>query len=247
MVRQSLFSLVAILVSTAMFGCASDCRQPVQVEDFQDTIKVACIGDSITFGSGIPDRAKDSYPAQLGRMLGEKWEVKNFGVSGATLLKKGNKPYWIQGAFVSALGYKPDIVVIKLGTNDTKPDNWIHAQDFAINYAEMIESFRSINKDVLIWVCLPVPAYPERWGIRDSVIKEEVVPIVKQVAAQQRVNMIDLYTALSNRPELFPDKIHPNAEGAKLMAKEVYKALRGKEYSSVELDMRLRTGAVWRK
>ncbi len=62
-------------------------------------IKVACVGDSITFGFTIENRDQNSYPAQLGRLLGKNWEVKNFGVIGATLLKKGDMPYWKQKAW----------------------------------------------------------------------------------------------------------------------------------------------------
>src|SRR4051812_7771397 len=86
-------------------------------------IKVACVGDSITFGAGIKDRDKNSYPAQLQGLLGSGYEVKNFGVSGATLLKEGDKPYWKEKAFEAAKKFEPNIVIIKLGTNDSKPQN----------------------------------------------------------------------------------------------------------------------------
>jgi len=183
--------------------------------------RVACVGDSITFGAGIRDRARNSYPVQLGRLLGAKWEVRNFGVSAATLLKKGDKPYWRLRAFKAATDYKPHVVVIKLGTNDTKPNNWRHKGEFAADCKAMIGAFAKLPSRPKIYVCLPVPAYPERWGIRDSVIKGEVIPILKQVAKETGAGVIDLYTPLSNKPKLFPDKIHPNAEGAGVMAKVI--------------------------
>ncbi|HOV77962.1 MAG TPA: GDSL-type esterase/lipase family protein, partial [Sedimentisphaerales bacterium] len=98
---------------------------------------VACIGDSITYGSGIADRANDSYPAQLQRILRQydpAWQVSNFGVSGATLLRRGDKPYIRESAYTAALASKPDIVVIKLGTNDSKPQNWQYKEDFVADY-----------------------------------------------------------------------------------------------------------------
>ena len=88
------------------------------------TIKVACVGNSITYGSGIKDRANHSYPSVLGRLLGSKYEVQNFGFSARTLLNKGDHPYMKETLFQKALNYQPDIVVIKLGTNDSKPINW---------------------------------------------------------------------------------------------------------------------------
>jgi lysophospholipase L1-like esterase len=40
--------------------------------------------------------------------------------------------------------------------------------------------------------------------------------------------VIDLYAALSGKPEMFPDKIHPNAAGAKVMAEAVEAAILGR-------------------
>ena len=92
-------------------------------------IIVSCVGDSITFGAAIKDRGKNSYPSQLQELLGDDYKVNNFGVNGATLLKRGDKPYWKLEAYKKALGSNPDIVIIKLGTNDTKPHNWKHKKD----------------------------------------------------------------------------------------------------------------------
>src|ERR1044072_7428681 len=94
-------------------------------------IRVACVGDSITWGSGVEGRESNSYPAVLQRLLGEKYEVSNFGVSGATMLKRGDKPYWEMSAFTDALAFKPNVVVIKLGTNDSKPQNRTNITEFA--------------------------------------------------------------------------------------------------------------------
>ena len=114
------------------------------VDEYKDVIRVACVGDSITFGAGVGDREKNSYPAVLGRLLGEKWQVKNFGVSGATMLNKGDKPYTKQKAFAAALEFKPNVVLIKLGTNDSKPQNWKFKADFAADAKRWPESSRRL-------------------------------------------------------------------------------------------------------
>jgi acetyl esterase/lipase len=186
-----------------------------------EKIKVACIGDSITFGFGIKDRENDSYPAQLGQILGSAWEVMNFGRSGLTLMGKGDHPYIKAGAYRKALAYQPDVVVIKLGTNDCKLVNWKHKADYEQDYLKMIASFRSLPSKPEMFICKPVPVYPERWGITDQVVREEIVPLVEQVGKKAKVEVIDLYTALSNRADLFPDKVHPNVAGAGLIAKTV--------------------------
>ncbi len=223
-------SLILAVISTSLVGCASfDIARPLCPACYKETIRVACIGDSITFGSGIKVRDRDSYPAQLGRMLGEKWQVRNFGVSGATMLRNGDKPYWEQQAFGDALAYNPHVVIIKLGTNDTKPQNWKFKDDFVSDYADMIVHFKNLPAEPRIWICKPVPAYPERWGISDERIKNEVIPLVEEVGRTLHVPMIDLYEPLTGKPELFPDRIHPNAEGAYHIAGEVYAALTGRQ------------------
>ena len=192
-------------------------------------VKIACVGDSITFGSGIRHRAKNSFPAQLGSMLGDQWTVKNFGVSGATLLKKGDTPYWKQKEFKNAHDFNPNIVIIKLGTNDSKPQNWKHKAEYVSDYIALIKSFQELKSKPTVWICYPVPAYPGRWGITDKVMKEDVMPLIDKVAKKANVKIIDLYSALSNHKTMFHDTVHPNAAGAKLIAEKIRSEITGKK------------------
>lgn len=228
--NKHVLRIIAALVifSLPTLSCTRyDGGKPIRVEDYRETIRVACIGDSTTYGASIKNRTKDNYPAQLGRMLGGKWQARNFGVGGATLLKKGDLPYWNQQAFKDALAYNPHVVVIKLGTNDTKPQNWKYKDQFVRDYADMIDRFAELPSSPRIWICQPVPAYGERWGISETRIKNEAIPLISRVARRKHVPVIDLYGPLSDKPELFPDLIHPNAEGAHAIAKEIYAALTG--------------------
>ena len=212
----SFFSAICVFAST-WSACEAAREAPK---------RIACVGDSITFGAAIKDRVKNCYPAQLGRMLGEKFEVRNFGVNGATLLKKGDKPYWKLKAYANARDFQPEVVVIKLGTNDSKPRNWKHKEEYFADYMELIESFRKLGSKPVVWLCYPVPAYPGRWGITDKVMKEEVMPRLDEVAKKSGCKVIDLYSALSDKKEMFPDLVHPNAKGATLIAKAVSAAIK---------------------
>jgi acyl-CoA thioesterase I len=227
--RRAACLLLAISASACLsLGRAADAPGAASASK---VIRVACVGDSITYGSRIEDRTM-TYPAQLGRLLGPDYRVTNFGVSGATMLRKGNKPYDQQKACAAALADKPDIVVLMLGTNDSKETNWAHKAEFAADCKALLEAFRLANPNVHLYVCLPVPAFPGNYGIRDGVIRDAIIPVLRQVAGEERASLIDCYTALSGKGDLFPDKVHPNAEGAGLMAATIFQALTGKQAPS---------------
>ncbi len=165
---------------------------------------VACVGNSITYGSGISNRTYNSYPAQLGRMLKEfdnQWQTENFGVSGATLLRNGDKPYVQQSAYNQALAANPDVVIIKLGTNDSKSWNCVPRQD----YLYLIDTFAQLPSAPDIWICKPAPVFSDNFGISDIVVRDEIVPLVDQISQQRNVRVIDLYAALSGAADQFPD------------------------------------------
>lgn len=217
MIRKNIIlSLAALLLGTFTALSANDTT----------VTKIACVGDSITFGAGVQDRPNNSYPVQLDQMLGEDYEVRNFGVSGATMLKKGNKPYWNLKQFQAAQDFQPDIVIIKLGTNDSKPGNWKeHGSEYASDYIEMVETFQKLDSKPKVCVCLPVPVFATRWGINEATVVGEVIPKIKDVAQKTGAPIIDLYTPFQDKPELVPDKIHPNAAGATLLAKTILGAI----------------------
>ncbi len=192
-----------------------------------EVVRVACVGDSITYGAGVANRGKNNYPKVLGGLLGAGYESRNFGVSGATLLKKGDLPYWRTGAFKAATEFKPHIVIIKLGTNDSKPQNWKHKAQYAVDLAALVDHFKALSSRPKVWLCKPVPVYKDRWGITEKVVKGEVIPLLEGVAKKKKLPVIDLYKALSGAREHFPDGVHPNVKGAEILARAVYKAIKG--------------------
>lgn len=187
---------------------------------------VACVGDSITFGSGA-SRGK-SYPSQLQAMLGDGWKVGNFGVSGRTLLRKGDRPYWKEKAYQKALSSAPDHVIIMLGTNDTKPQNWTHEKEFDRDYRDLVRSFLDLPCKPKVFVCRPCPVpEPGNWGINETNIQLEI-PRINAIAKDLNLGIIDMHAALEKHPEFLPDRVHPNDDGARLMAAAAYTALTGK-------------------
>ncbi len=197
----------------------------------QEKIKVACIGNSVTYGYGHENPSVTSYPSQLAIMLGEDYEVGNFGKSGATLLRKGHRPYNEQEEFQKALDFAPDIAIIHLGLNDTDPRNWkYYKREFISDYVALIEAIENVNPDVVIFICRMTPIF--HWhhrfqkGTRDWYweIQATIENIAENIA---EVKLIDLQELLYHRPDLMPDALHPTPEGARLIAKRVYSAITG--------------------
>ncbi|MBQ5937752.1 MAG: sialate O-acetylesterase [Bacteroidaceae bacterium] len=209
-------------------------------------IKVACVGNSVTYGYGLANRETESYPVRLQQMLGEGYEVGNFGHSGATLLYKGHRPYIGLPEFHQALDFKPDWVVIHLGLNDTDPRNWPDwKEEFIPNYRALIDSFRLVNPEARILVCKMTPIFDRhsrfQSGTRDW--HKQIQHAIEQVAQGAGAQLIDLFTPLHSRPDLFPDALHPNPEGAKILAKTVYSALTG-DYGGLHLPPVYSSGMV---
>lgn len=205
----------------------------------KEKIKVACVGNSVTYGYLLPEREKNAYPARLQKLLGENYVVKNFGKSGATLLKKGHRPYTEQPEYRQALEFAAERVIIHLGLNDTDPRNWPHYRDdFIKDYTELIASFKTANPRCKIWICRLTPIghrHPRfRSGTRDwhAAIQKEI----ETIAAHTEVELIDLEEPLYHRPDLFPDALHPNPEGAAILAQTVYAALTG-DYGGLQLPL----------
>jgi lysophospholipase L1-like esterase len=188
-----------------------------------DAIRVACIGNSITDGHGIEMASQYGYPALLQKALGGDYWVKNFGVSGRTMLNKGDVPYMKEQAWRDAQAFNPDIVIIKLGTNDSKPQNWQYASEFKQDLQQMIKSLGKAK----IFLCTPIPAFKSSWAINDSVIVNGVIPIQKEVARKNGLQLIDLHTLMANDEELVqPDGIHPNEKGVAKMAEIISEAIK---------------------
>ena len=201
------------------------------------TIKVACIGNSITYGYLLGNRERDAYPSVLQKKLGKPYVVGNFGKSGATLLSKGHRPYIEQEEYKQALAFAGDIVVIHLGINDTDPRNWPnYRDDFIPDYLTLIHSFKKVNPKAHFLIALMTPighTHPRfESGTRDW--HTEIQQAIESIAKEANAQLIDFHSPLYAYPQLLPDAVHPNAEGAAMIAQVVYSAITG-DYGGLQL------------
>lgn len=213
MIHRSTFLLIFLFTALSSFA--------------QKKIRIACIGNSITYGAGIVNRENNNYPQQLQAMLGNTYEVMNFGVNGTTLLKNGNKPYWKTSQYTAALASKPDIVFIKLGTNDSKAVNRPFYPEFENDYTALITSFRKLATKPRIVLLLPVPSFsPDSNQIYDPIIKGRIIPMIRKVAYETHTEVINLYPLFIDKADMFPDKIHPSSIGANVIARRLYEVVK---------------------
>ena len=217
-------ALTALLVFLCYdFGLLSFFHPLRQPHD--DQIRVACVGDSITYGCNVRGWRRNNYPAVLRRMLGDDYCVNNFGYSSRTAGEHGDLPYMDEKLYQKSLSFAPDIVILMLGTNDCKTYNWDET-DFTASYTALLQSYRSLESAPDVYVMLPPPVF-ERFGkaayhMQPQVLQSRIVPLTASIAEAQQVQVIDLQSAFANSASLFPDGVHPDSKGAKQLAETVY-------------------------
>ena len=211
------------------------CTDKVELEE-AEVVKVACVGNSITFGAGVANRVKNAYPTQLQNLLGDRYQVDNFGVSGTTLLDKGDLPYAQTEALQNALAFEPDVVFVMLGTNDSKLQNRIHLGGFQQDYIQLINKFKDKNKKTKVILMLPPPSFgKDTTAIWNPIIAKEIIPAIQKVAYKTKSGVLDIHQLFVGRPDLFPDGIHPSSVGATLIAKRLYQSLVQEEGGQLHL------------
>lgn len=228
-IKQTVILLGLLILTTISASAASK---------KQKTVRVACIGNSITYGTGIADRTNDSYPSQLQRLLGSNYQVGNFGKPGATLLYHGHRPYVKQEEFKEAIAFKGDIAVIHLGINDTDPRNWPNYRDeFVKDYLSIMDSLRAANPKVRIILArmTPIADRHPRFVSGTKQWHGEIQTAIETVARVSGAELIDFYEPLYPYPYLLPDAIHPNPEGAGILAKTVYSGITG-DYGGLQMS-----------
>lgn len=200
----------------------------------QGQIKVACVGDSVTYGYGVSGWKNNNYPAVLSALLGENYNVCNFGVSGSTVQDTGDQPYTKTKAYAKSIGYEADILVFMMGSNDSKPENWKGEEEFASSYNALLNSYLQKDKKPDVYLCtVPTAYYPEgadsgltNFDIQPQYV-ETVADIIRDYAEENGFKLIEINDLTENRRELFlNDNVHPSVDGAKAIAEEVFENIK---------------------
>ncbi len=186
--------------------------------------RVACVGDSITEGYGLSSPNVEAYPAQLQMALGDEYVVNNFGVSGSTARKQGDKPYWDQAAYAHSTDFAPAIVLLMLGTNDTKSVNWDESS-FESDYAELVEHYLGLNARVIV-AAPPKVFATGAFDIDPAVANDVMVPLLRDLANERQLPLVDAFEVTADHAEWFPDNVHPTRDGAAAIAQAFAEGVR---------------------
>ena len=208
-----------------------------------ERVKVACIGDSITYGYGLADRANESYPAQLQKLLDEKspekYEVRNFGNSGRGIYldsMRGNEKrgFRYMPEHKAALDWKPDIVICNLGINDNgeyikEYTGGRKRGQFESDYLALLDDYRKANPKAKFYIWTKLSPLAEGQRFYRSPEPFLMQTDLEAVAKKMNAVGLDMQDPLREKmDEIFArDKIHPNAEGARIIAETTFKALVG--------------------
>jgi len=200
--------LVTLSILAIIFETSLNSTNSVNV------IRVACIGDSITDFT--------NYPNDLQTVLGDSYIVESFGASGSTVLLNTDKPYINQIEFTRAKHFLPNIVIVMLGTNDARTDHFKSIDNFVPDYMKLINDIQALESNPKIFLVKPPPIFDNEFELKNVNLLEGIIPCIEQIVNEQGLLIIDVYAALENNPEYFQDGVHPNSEGAIIIANEVY-------------------------
>lgn len=187
-------------------------------------IKIACVGDSITYGMGVHNRKNFSYPAQLQKFLGEDYIVKNFGFSGATAIKKiEDRSYRNKEVYQQSKKINPDIVLLKLGTNDANEKFTSSFENFYEDYLDLVKTYKALPSKPRVIIILPIATFLNQFKVT---LTNKVIPLIQKVAYETNSEIIDFHTIFQDRKKFFPDGLHPNIFAVEEMALIVYSYLK---------------------
>jgi acyl-CoA thioesterase I len=214
------FKLLAVLIVVLLLlsGISLFIFQILETpKDQFKPIRLACVGDSLTSWT--------QYPNDLWMLLGSNFSLGKFGVGGATITVNSGKPYINESVFQDAKEFKPDIVIIMLGTNDANPALKLNISSFVSNYIQLIGKFQELNSKPKVWIVEPPPIFNNGTGLSTENFDTYIIPAIQQVANKTNLSLIDVYTPLLHHPEYFKDGVHLNYDGSQVVANIIYNAL----------------------
>lgn len=245
--KNDSIELVVAVTNSAGGVVSSPIDLAVQVKAqpyaFRRPVRITCVGAS-DVASPTP-YGSPNWPDLVAPMLGYEYAITNCGASGTTMMRNGNLPYWNTQQYTNSLNSSPDIVIIMLGSNDSNPSNWPIQSNYIPDYESLINQYRNLPSHPRIYLNTLLTVYSNgNFGITDPIVTGQLCPIIRQIAADEKLSLIDVNAATKNMPQNFPDNVHPNLAGAKVVATTVFKGLMNSGEAAPTVDRALNQPAV---
>ena len=190
-------------------------------------IRIACIGDSITWGFTLLNPWKQSYPALLQELLGDGYEVRNFGHNDASARFDADTPYVRTRDYRDSLEWAPNIVLLMLGSNDTKNRNW-DPDIFSRDYRRLVESYRDLPSQPRVILIAPIRIFLVMgfpiFGLYPETMEEGVRPAIRAIAADMNLELLDLRDLFADN-RYCRDGVHPQRTGTRMLAEAIYSGI----------------------
>lgn len=190
--------------------------------------RIACVGDSITWGFTIVNRRKYSYPALLQQRLGDEYEVRNFGYNDAAARFDADTPYVKKHVYQDSLEWNPDVVLLMLGSNDTKRRNW-DPEIFRRDYTRIVKSYLKLPSKPRVILIAPIqifqPMHIPVLGLYSETMENGVRPAIREIASETGLELVDLANLFTDSKYMM-DGVHPQREGAKMLEEAIFKGVK---------------------
>lgn len=187
-------------------------------------IKIAAVGDSLTYGYGLENRVGDAYPSILLEKLGSNYQVSNFGMSGRSLLSTTEYPYLQEKNAKLSLESESDIVIIMIGSNDSRPAFW-NREQFIKEYRELVALYIAMSSQPDVLLVVPPYVPTSRFGLNNAVVRDDLQEIIPQVAKEFKLPYVNLYPVTEGHLEYYSDGLHLTPLGNRVIAEAIYYAL----------------------
>ncbi|MGT2715348.1 DUF459 domain-containing protein [Streptococcus respiraculi] len=204
----------------------SDVMYPEVLTIGNGAIKVATVGDSLTYGYGLEDRERDAYPSILAEKLGNHYQVSNFGLSGRSLQSTSDYPYLQEKNAQLSLESEADIVIIMIGSNDSRGPYW-NKERFTKEYGELVDRYLKMPSQPDVYLLVPPYVPTSRFGLNNDIVRTELQEIIPRIAEERGLEWINFYPLTEGCLEYYSDGLHLTPLGNQLIADRVYAAIMG--------------------
>ncbi|WP_028547236.1 SGNH/GDSL hydrolase family protein [Paenibacillus taiwanensis] len=209
------------------------CMKEWKYDDFKLDIKDMLVaGDSIALGIGASSNDKtwiSIFGTKIRNVIPDL-NITNIAIGGLNttevMIELGN--------YLNQDPYKYQAILISCGTNNARYDN-NKRTTFEVAQSNICSMIKFIkNSNAIPILCIPPnfvynvhELYPQTYASDSYDYFQKLVKMIRNVGISEKVIVIDNYQLFNNNSSFLSDGVHPNDDGYRLMADNLYTTLLG--------------------